>query len=1035
MTTRFLLKTAPLSILLIFLSINTILSQTKDWIGGTGNWDVGANWNPAGVPVATDRVTITGVGDVTIPASVNAVAKDVYMSSGADLTVASTATLSINGATEDGINLQGSGTTLTNSGTIRVGNVSAVYRNGIALFEGQMTNTASGLIEIDRITFNIGLALTTSPIRTLSTCVNDGSIRIGQNAAVNAAGIFVERSTFTNGATGSIQIANITTVGKGVVVYGDNATTPSFTHFSNYGTISATTTGLGLDYQSSFQNNLNATINVGGLSIWNNSTFNNLSTITAGSIGVVNRSQFTNSSTATLISGTIDINQQRDFTFNETLNETNYSRMTNSGILRVTANVYVGILVGTALFTNTSTGSVEINNVTKSPYANESGAIEVVGDIGFAGYSPIIGRVVNAGSIRIGNLSAVAEDGILVDSRATFENTSTGSIEINNITEENGINAIHSPITNSGLIRIGNLSPISKIGIKANFLTNNAGATIEIDNISTSTGKAIYTELTPVINNGTLKIGKNSSVPNGIVLYRANFTNGPDAVLEIDRVSGFGGAAISIDNQFGTLQFNNSGIIRIGQTIGVSSYGIFINGGINFINQSTGTVEINNVTQHSFTGTAILLNGISYAATFTNSGTLRIGNTGDVKTGIRVSGSNASFTNNSGATVEIDRIIGDQQPGVVNDNGTFSNAGNLKLSTNTTGTVRLSKSFGSTVITNTGTITLGNTVNNGQPITNNGTIQVNAGRTFYNLTAITNNTNAIFKGNGSLFYGNLTFNAGSIIAPGASPGTMTVATDLNLGSATYQCEINGTTASTDYDVLAVTGSATLTNATLDVVWGFMPAVGNTFRILTCTSRTGQFSAVNIPAVMGRNFTVQYLTTSVVIEVTASVLSVELSKFSAKQENSKAELTWQTANEVAVKNFDIEKGTDGKTFSKIAEVKAHNTPSVYQAFDDQFSESAYYRLKINDLDGTSKYSNIVFLEKNGDKTIKIRRNTEGSVFVETNDKIESVVVSNSIGQVLKTTKDSRLSLADLPKGIYIVSVKTDKAFMSEKVFHF
>ena len=45
------------------------------------------------------------------------------------------------------------------------------------------------------------------------------------------------------------------------------------------------------------------------------------------------------------------------------------------------------------------------------------------------------------------------------------------------------------------------------------------------------------------------------------------------------------------------------------------------------------------------------------------------------------------------------------------------------------------------------------------------------------------------------------------------------------------------------------------------------------------------------------------------------------------------------------------------------------------------------------------------------------------------------VSNSIGQVLKTTKDNRLSLADLPKGIYTVSVKTNKAFVSEKVFNY
>lgn len=96
---------------------------------------------------------------------------------------------------------------------------------------------------------------------------------------------------------------------------------------------------------------------------------------------------------------------------------------------------------------------------------------------------------------------------------------------------------------------------------------------------------------------------------------------------------------------------------------------------------------------------------------------------------------------------------------------------------------------------------------------------------------------------------------------------------------------------------------------------------------------------------------------------------------------------------------------------------------------------YYRLTINDLDGTSRYSKTVFLEKDSDKTIKIHRNTEGSLFIETDDRIESVIVSNSIGQVVRTSKESRLSLSNLPKGIYIVSVKTDKAFVSEKVFNF
>ena len=172
-----------------------------------------------------------------------------------------------------------------------------------------------------------------------------------------------------------------------------------------------------------------------------------------------------------------------------------------------------------------------------------------------------------------------------------------------------------------------------------------------------------------------------------------------------------------------------------------------------------------------------------------------------------------------------------------------------------------------------------------------------------------------------------------------------------------------------------------------------------------------------------------------VMIPTSVLSAELIQFSAKNNENKVELNWQTATETNVKNFEIEKSSDGQKFEKIAEIKANNTPSVYQAFDNQFSESAYYRLKINDLDGTNSYSKTVFLEKKGAKTIKISRNTEGGIFIETDDKIESVIITNNIGQILKTTKDNRFGLTDLPAGIYIISVKTNKSFVSQKILNF
>lgn len=123
----------------------------------------------------------------------------------------------------------------------------------------------------------------------------------------------------------------------------------------------------------------------------------------------------------------------------------------------------------------------------------------------------------------------------------------------------------------------------------------------------------------------------------------------------------------------------------------------------------------------------------------------------------------------------------------------------------------------------------------------------------------------------------------------------------------------------------------------------------------------------------------------------------------------------------------------KPFRKFAEIKANNTPSVYQAFDDQFLSSAYYRLKINDLDGKFSFSKTVFLEKNTSKSIKISRNTEGSVLVETDDRIELITVSNTIGQVLKSTKDKQFLINHLNGGIYIIYVRTDKGFLSQKIF--
>ena len=86
-------------------------------------------------------------------------------------------------------------------------------------------------------------------------------------------------------------------------------------------------------------------------------------------------------------------------------------------------------------------------------------------------------------------------------------------------------------------------------------------------------------------------------------------------------------------------------------------------------------------------------------------------------------------------------------------------------------------------------------------------------------------------------------NTSGTVRPGTSPGTLAVGGNYTQGAGgTLQTEVNGTTPGTQFDVIAVTGTATL-NGTLAIVSGFTPALTDTFRIVTAATRTGEFSAV------------------------------------------------------------------------------------------------------------------------------------------------------------------------------------------------
>ncbi|MDX1655767.1 MAG: autotransporter domain-containing protein, partial [Candidatus Competibacteraceae bacterium] len=97
---------------------------------------------------------------------------------------------------------------------------------------------------------------------------------------------------------------------------------------------------------------------------------------------------------------------------------------------------------------------------------------------------------------------------------------------------------------------------------------------------------------------------------------------------------------------------------------------------------------------------------------------------------------------------------------------------------------------------------------------------------------------------------------GGTLAPGSSPGTLTIEGDLDMESGVLAIELAGSQEG-QYDRLAVTGSATISGGILDftLIEDFTPAIGDRFIFLTAEELT-RFAptTTRLPSVTGLRFT-------------------------------------------------------------------------------------------------------------------------------------------------------------------------------------
>jgi hypothetical protein len=333
----------------------------------------------------------------------------------------------------------------------------------------------------------------------------------------------------------------------------------------------------------------------------------------------------------------------------------------------------------------------------------------------------------------------------------------------------------------------------------------------------------------------------------------------------------------------GTLQFKNADIETKAANISLS-------GGSSAIVDQKGNNGLVNFATND--GRFAINNGRNFttAGNFTNSGTLTVGSsnsTFDV---------NGSLTNFSGTTLTggIYNLTGTLQ---FNGANIVTNAANITLTGTSSQIIdQHSKNGLANFATNNGRFALAGgrsftTVGN---FTNAGTFAVNTGSIFalgasgmFTQSAGTTTDNGSLSAPGAVnLQGGSLFGTGSITGNVLSSGTVTpgdssTLTGILTDTGTYtqnskgnlDISIGGTTAGSKFDELNSTNASLNGTLNIGLVSGYVPTIGNTFKIMNFTSETGTFSTVNGLNINSKeHFKITYQGTDVLLTVVSGALA-------------------------------------------------------------------------------------------------------------------------------------------------------------------
>lgn len=639
-------------ILTIFLASGPkAVAATKNFISGSGNWNVGGNWSPAGVPVTGDTALIDGgrTADLTDAQTVTGIHIGYVNTTGTNiLNITSTGTLTqAAGETRIGYSANTRGIATVDGSWLGIGTF-YVGSSG----EGTLTVGSTGTVSSGGLT--VGTAAASKGIMTINGNMTNTTATIGNSAGsigvIAVGGLWANSGAVTIGSFGSGTVT-INSTGK--------ATTAALTVGNGSGSKGTLTISGSMLNTSSIvgsQAGSEGIVNVSGT--WTNSNAITIGGSGTGALTVNNGGRATSTSTITI--GSSAGGSGNASIFGNLSNGSNgfWVGASGSGALTVgnTGTVSTGALTlgnaSGARSTLTINGSMLNTTAAIANSAGSRASVAVSGTwtnssaltIGGSGVADVTvnsGGVINSvGTTILGSLAGSAGSVVV---RGALNNTGgdlwiasqgTGTLTVGeqgSVSVNNGSGIVYLNINGSGVLNIGGAvtggTPATAEGagiLKVTEVAGGGGAGTSILNFN-HTGTGYYFTKTGNAAGAAIKIsGSNTSVnvyAGETILNRDNYygagttVTGSTARLVAGFTNSLGTGAVAV---------SNGGVLEVASGV-TASNAVGLNGSTLLLSNGVA----GGVVQFSGTGGSVSGAGtLSQGLTLTSGNTLAAGGAG-----------------------------------------------------------------------------------------------------------------------------------------------------------------------------------------------------------------------------------------------------------------------------------------------------------------------------------------------------------------------------------------------------------------------